>query len=384
MLSRSITLFRLLGFEVKVDLSWLLLAILVVWSLRGYFEFISPGLDPAIYWWMGVIGLLGLAASIVVHEFAHAMVARRYDMPIHGITLFIFGGVAQMEDEPTSPKGEFLMAIAGPLTSVAIAGLFWLATAAVGDLNEPLGLVVAYLAFINLLLAAFNMVPAYPLDGGRVLRSALWAWRKDIVWATRAASFIGSLFGLLLIVLGLLSALSGNLIGGIWWFILGLFVRAASSAALQRTVARNVFGGHPVREFIRRKPISVPSDTTLDELIRDYFYKFYYKSFPVVDDDRLVGCVTVDDVKAVAQEQWPVTRVRAAMRPCGDDNTIEPDVDASEALRRMQQRGVSRLIVARRGRLEGVVSLRDLMAYLTLSADLGATEGGEAPPPRPR
>lgn len=391
MFTRSIPLFRLFGFSVRMDASWLLLAVLITWSLAaGYFPSLYPGLAPSTYWWMGVVGLIGLGMSIVLHELAHSLVARRFDMPIKGITLFIFGGVAEMQDEPTSPKGEFLMAAAGPIMSFLLAAAFYLLTIAVAGTGGPMPLqaVLNYLALINILLAVFNLVPAFPLDGGRMLRAALWGWKGDNLWATRIAAGFGSAFGIFLIVLGLLNVVTGNFIGGLWWFLIGLFVRGASSMTLNQTVARNVFAGRPVRDFMRHDPITVTPDLTVESLVQDYIYRYYFKSLPVTQGGRLVGHVTVDDVKAADRSRWSALSVGDIMRPCDDENTIDPDADAGKALAKMRRGGLSRLIVSRGGRIVGIVSLKDMLGYLSLALDLGPDQDGNStrmtPPPDPR
>ncbi len=233
MFGSRLTLFEVLGFKVRVDASWLLLAGLIVWSLAaGYFPAAAPGFGVATYWTMGAAGLIGLALSVVLHELAHSLVARRHGMAIAGITLFLFGGVAELAAEPKGPKGEFRMAVAGPLTSLGLAGLAWgagLAAAAAGaPAGNPALAVVGYLATVNLFLAAFNMVPAFPLDGGRVLRAALWAWRGDPAWATRMAAGSGVACGFALMGLGAWNVAAGAWVAGVWWFVLGLFLRAAA------------------------------------------------------------------------------------------------------------------------------------------------------------
>ncbi|MCK5276199.1 MAG: site-2 protease family protein, partial [Alphaproteobacteria bacterium] len=217
MFGRGIPLFRILGFQVKLDASWLILAVLVTWSLAaGYFPARYEGLSGPTYLWMGVAGALGLFASIVFHELSHSLVARRYGMQIRGITLFIFGGVAEMEDEPPTAKAEFLMAIAGPIASAVLSVSFNI----LGDFGVRMGMaapvpaVLGYLSFINMLLAAFNLVPAFPLDGGRMLRAVLWGWKGDLRWATRIAANAGASFGFALIAFGLFNIITGNLIGG--------------------------------------------------------------------------------------------------------------------------------------------------------------------------
>ena len=221
-------LFRIFGFDIKLNLTWLMLALLITWTLgAGLFPADYPGLSPRTYWWMGVAGAIGILFSIVFHELSHSLVARRFGLRIRGITLFIFGGVAEMEEEPASPKVEFLMAVAGPLASLLLAFIFYqfeqLAIAL--DWHTAVLGVTHYLVMLNIIVAIFNLVPAFPLDGGRMLRAALWQWKKDLLRATYIASQFGLGFGLVLIIMGGLSFIQGNFIGGMWWILIGAFVR---------------------------------------------------------------------------------------------------------------------------------------------------------------
>ncbi len=373
MFGKRITLFKLLGFEVHVDLSWLVLAFLVTWTLAvGYFPAEYKGFSHATYWWMGVAGALGLFVSIVLHEFAHSIVARRFGIPMKGITLFIFGGVAEMSKEPPSPKSEFFMAIAGPIASVLIAVccflLAWLGRATQSPL--PLTAVLTYLGSINLILVLFNIVPAFPLDGGRVLRSALWAAKQNLHWATRIASGIGSGFGILLVVLGVFSFFTGNIIGGIWWFILGIFIRNASRMTFQQMLLREALAGEPVRHFMRENPVSVPSSATIREVIDDYVYRYHHKLFPVVDNGQLVGCITINRIKEVPREEWEQRTVGELARGCDTENTVSPETDAIGALSKMHRSGASRLLVVDHGRLAGILSLKDLLQFLAMKVEL--------------
>lgn len=380
LLSRRVTLFRLFGFPIQVDASWLLLAVLVIWSLAiGLFPALVPGLEPATYWWMAVVGLFGLAASIVLHELAHSLVARRYDMPIRSITLFIFGGVAEMEGEPPSARAEFWVAIAGPVMSLLVAVGFLLLASAAGGLTgpdfrdpaalPPLAIVLSYLAFINMVLAVFNMVPAFPLDGGRVLRAILWGVRGDILWATRIAAAAGSFFAFLLMAFALVNLIGGNPIGGVWYFILGLFLHMAAQGQVHYQITQIELSGIPVERLMRREVVAVPPDLPVERLIADYFFRHFYKSFPVMRDGRLLGVVDADAVKQI--EDPAVVRVADIMRPAGEDSIVAPDTDSAPALVTMQRTGRTRLLVVDRGRLVGVLSLRDLMSYLALRQELG-------------
>ncbi len=375
MFAHRLTLFELFGFKVHVDASWLLLAVLVVWSLAtAYFPPLLPGYPVATYWWMGVAGLIGLGFSIVVHELAHSLVARQFDMPIRGITLFVFGGVAEMEEEPTSAKGELLMAAAGPAMSLAVAlGFGLLARLGTGaGIAAPAVAVADYLAVINTILAVFNLLPAFPLDGGRMLRAFLWGWKGDIVWATRIAATSGGIFGLLMIAFGLASAIGGDVVGGIWLFVLGLFLRAAAGGAVARVVTRDVFAGRPVRRFMRENPVTVDPDLPLERFVDDYVYRFYFKTFPVAREGRLLGCIRLATVAEIERARWPWETVGQVMEPCTDDAVIGPDADASAALEQMQRTGQSRLLITENGLLVGVLSIRDLMNFLSVRIDLGA------------
>lgn len=375
MFGHRLTLFEIFGFKVRIDASWLLLAGLIIWSLAvGYFPMAAPGYETATYWWMGLVGLIGLALSIVIHELSHSLVARRYDMPITGITLFIFGGIAEMEEEPTGAKAEFLMAAAGPAMSLVVAafcyGLAMGALAMGAELVNPAIVVLGYLTLINMLVAAFNLLPAFPLDGGRMLRAALWGWKKDVVWATRIAAGAGTVLGLALMALGVWSLISGAILAGVWWILIGLFVRAAAAQSYQTQVARQVLSRHPVERFMHPDPVSVPPDIPVARLVDEYFYRDFHKSYPVVEPGgRLVGAVTLDAVKRLPKAEWSSRRVAEIMQT--GDTSIDAGADAGHALRRMRAQGQSRLMVVRQGeRLVGVLSLKDLMNFLTLTTDL--------------
>jgi Zn-dependent protease len=303
----------------------------------------------------------------------HSLVARRFGLPMKGITLFIFGGVAEMSDEPPNAKAEFSMAIAGPLSSIALAiaffGIYVLGTGA----GWPMYIngVFYYLALINGILAAFNLIPAFPLDGGRVLRAALWSWKKNIKWATRTSARVGSAFGVVLIILGVLSLLAGNLIGGIWWFLIGMFLRNAANMSYQQLMTRQALEGEPVSRFMQPNAITVSPDISIDELVEDYIYRYHYKMFPVVEDSTILGCITTKEVKEIPREEWSQHTVSEYLRRCSPDNTIRPEEDSMKALSTMNRTGSSRLIVVDNEKLLGVVSLKDMMKFLSLKIELG-------------
>jgi Zn-dependent protease/predicted transcriptional regulator len=377
MFGRSIPLFRLAGFQVGLDWSWLILAVLITWTLSvGIFPSYYPDLTPRLYWSMGAVAALGLFASIVLHEFAHALVARRYDLPIRGITLFIFGGVAEMEREPDRPAVEFLVAIAGPIASFLIGAACWLVAQAAGaaGLGVPVAGVLAYLAAINVVLAVFNLAPAFPLDGGRMLRAALWHWQGSLRRATRIASAIGGGFGIVLIALGVYRVVIGDFVGGMWWFLIGMFVRLAAQASYRQVLIRENLRGVPVRRIMTADPITVPSTISVAQLVDGYVYQHHHKLFPVAEDGRLVGCVSINDVKRVPREQWPDTRVSEVMQPCSADTAIGPDADAMEVLSAMSRTQNSRFLVMEGDRLIGVLTLKDMLKFLSVKLDLEESE----------
>jgi Zn-dependent protease/CBS domain-containing protein len=373
MFGKRLRLFKLLGFEVRIDWSWIIIAVLIAWSLStGLFPFHYKNLSTQTYWLMGIAGAAGLFLSIIAHEFCHSLVARKYGLPMKGITLFIFGGVAEMGDEVPSPKAEFMMAAVGPLSSIVIAAIFYgIYTLGKVNFSEPINGIVGYLAFINAILAGFNLVPAFPLDGGRMLRSVLWGWKKNIRWATRVSAGIGSGFGILMIIFGVLHILSGNFIGGMWWFLIGMFIQGAARASYQQLITRRALEGEPIERFMKTQTVSVRPSLSLKDLVEDYVYRYHFKMFPVVDDsNKLLGCITTKQVKEIPREEWANKRVKDVAIPCSEKNTIHPKMDAVKALSLMKRDGTSRLMVTEGSQLVGIIALKDLLEFLSLKVEL--------------
>jgi Zn-dependent protease/CBS domain-containing protein len=374
---QRIKIFSLLGFEVRVDLSWIVLAVLVTWSLaRGVFPDYFENLPERTYWFMGAVGALGLFFSIIFHEISHSLIARKFGISMKGITLFIFGGVAEMTEEAPDAKAEFWMAIVGPASSLLLGAMFF----AVWRYGESAGWpvpavgVLFYLAWINVALAVFNLIPAFPLDGGRLLRAVLWGFRKNLQWATRITSRLGSGFGILLIALGLYSIIQGQFIGGIWWFLIGMFVRSAAQKSYQQLLTRKALEGEMVSRFMVTNPITVPPTTSLQQLVDHYIYRHHFKMYPIVEDGRLTGCVTLRQLKEVPHDQWNRVTVREVARPCSPAMNIPPDTDALQALSIMNRTGSSRLMVVVGDRLVGIIALKDLLQFLSLKLSLEETE----------
>lgn len=367
-------LFRLFGFDVKLNLTWLLLALLITWTLAaGLFPASYPELTQAVYWWMGLAGAVGILFSIVFHELSHSLVARYYGLQIRGITLFIFGGVAEMQEEPVNPKVEFLMAVAGPLASVLLAFVFFLfeRMATAMDWSTAVIGVGHYLAMVNMIVAIFNLVPAFPLDGGRMLRAVLWHWNRNLQRATYIASQFGSGFGLALMILGGIAFIQGNFIAGMWWVLIGAFLRTAANASYQQLLISEMLSDKPVRRFMNDNPVIVPPGITIEQWLNDYVYHYHLKMFPVVDGNNLLGCVTTDSAKEIPREQWPKRTIDDLIMPCSPENTVSPDTDAAKVLADMVQTDTnSRYMVVENGRLVGMISLKDLRSYIAMKLEL--------------
>jgi Zn-dependent protease/predicted transcriptional regulator len=383
MFQHRIRIFTLFGFQVWIDASWLLIGVLITWTLAaGVFPAALPGLGAATYWWMGVVAAIGLLLSIVFHETAHSLVARRFGIEIRGITLFVFGGVAQMPAEPTSARAEFLMALAGPVSSAVLAAALFALDGVIGSLGGPqtIAVVVWYLGFLNMMLAIFNLVPAFPLDGGRMLRAALWGWRQDIRWATRIAAAMGDTFGILLIVFGIIGVLRGNLIGGVWQVLIGMFLRGAAGAGYRQTMAQRLLAGISVSEAMTPNPIAVPPDLPIDRFVEDYVYRYHHREFPVARDGVLIGTIGTKQVAALDRRVWPQTPVAAIAAAGAPADTISPEAAVLDAMAQMSAEGRSRLFVTRDGRLLGILTHRDLVELLAVRLELVGDRGApEAP-----
>ena len=373
------TLFKIFGLPIKANVSWLFLVALIMFSLArmGFpSEFRREGLEatPIVYWGLALLGTMGLFASLIVHEVCHSLVARRMGMPVAGITLFIFGGVSQLEDEPPTAASEFLMAVVGPISSVLIAVLAFVALLVGKRMGWSFGLLLVfrYLAFVNFVLAAFNSLPAFPLDGGRVLRSIVWGITGDLGVATQVAVSIGSVLSLGLMFLGLaLMFVLQAFILGLWLLVIGFFVRQAALSNLRMVQMREYLEGETVRRFMTTDLATVPRNLNLQSFVDEMVFHHRFSYYPVVDDEgRLLGVVSARAPRQVSQLDWGTTTVRHVMTPVDESMTIHPDDDAVDALSSLRRRQESRLVVVENGRPVGIVSLRDLLGFLALKIDL--------------
>jgi Zn-dependent protease/CBS domain-containing protein len=384
--------FRLLGIPISFDASWLIILALLTLSLTSgfpallqeYFPGTAEHLAPFQYWIMGLVTALGFFCCIVLHELGHALVARARGMPIRGITLFLFGGVAELGDEPMSAKTEFWMAIAGPVVSVVLAIVFWILAVVGfhGGWPHPVVLMLGYLASINALVLLFNLVPAFPLDGGRVLRSMLWGATGNQRRATRWATSAGQAFAWFLIAWGILQFFHGNWLGGIWMGLIGIFLNDAAKSSYQQVLLKQALRGEPVRRFMSAEPITVPPSLDLAHWVDDYVYRYHRKAFPVVSQGHLEGCVEAPCAAGIPRPEWGQHTVGEVMRRDLGELTISPDTDALDALGKMQRTGQSRLLVTEGDLLVGIVSLKDLLKFLSLKLQLEGPENGWHHPER--
>ena len=364
-------LFTLLGFNVSIDISWFFLAFYLVVSLTRYFPTVVPHQSFYTYVVMGIVGALGLFASIILHELAHAVMARKFGLPIGGITLFIFGGVAELKQEPKTPSCEFWVALVGPVASVMIAAVCYFSSVVFRSVELPtLSGVLAFLALTNTVLALFNLAPAFPLDGGRILRSIIW-WRTgNFRRATRIASMFGTMFGGLLVIAGLVQIVEGHALGGTWQLLIGIFLAAAASQSRNHVNAAENLKGVSVADLMDRSPLSVGPDLTVEALVKDFIYGLNRKFIIVAEDGKAFGYIAPEQIKRVLQSQWRDTFVRTIAERFTHDTVVSPASSAMEALRKLQSNGIRHLAVLEGNALVGTVSETNFLNYITVREEV--------------
>jgi Zn-dependent protease/CBS domain-containing protein len=354
---------RVMGIPIYLHFSWLIIFGLIVWTLStGYFPAHYPDLPVASHWAKGLVASLLFFVSILLHELSHAFVARRQGVSTRSITLFIFGGVAQLEKDPKDGRDEFWMAAAGPLASLALAGLFHVFSTLpfVGPSGAAVG---KYLALINLVLALFNLVPAFPMDGGRLLRGALWG-SVGKARATEIASVAGTFFAFLLIFGGVFSLLRGQSVGGVWYILIGWFIKDASAASYQEVRLDQALRGLTVRDAMVEAVATIPSSESVAEAAREHFMRTGYGAYPVTRGETVVGLLSLKDVMRLSGEEREATSVQGAMRPLTEDIVTDPDAPLPAALARMAQAGVARLVVMRDRQLVGLLTMTGVVRLL--------------------
>ena len=386
---------RLFGIQIRIDWSWLIIFTLVVWSLGASLGQFHEDWSGFTVWATAVSGALLFFASVLAHELAHSLFAKSRGVPVRVITLFLFGGVSNIEREPDSPGSEFVMAILGPLTSFAVGAVLLVLASVItgragGAMNNPeqliqsltpLTTVLYWVGVINIFLGMFNLVPGFPLDGGRVLRSALWAATGDLVRATRYASFAGQGVAWILILTGIAMVFGvrvpifGTGFGGLWLAFIGWFLHTAATRSYQQIVVRDILEGVSVRQMAVKDPPTVESGSTVDTLVHEHIMQSDDHAFPVMDDGNFAGIVTLGDVRSVDRSDWQSTRVGDIMTPVGELVTVSSDTDAATALTRLVGRDVRQLPVVDGGRLIGLLRRRDIVRWLQFHSDRGLQEG---------
>jgi Zn-dependent protease/CBS domain-containing protein len=364
---------RLFGIPLRVHMSWLIVFGLISWSLAaGYFPAQLPDLPVWSYWLKAILAAAMFFASLVLHELGHSLVARHHGIGIASITLFVLGGVSQMKEEPRQARHELQIALVGPLVSLALAVVFGALSrlAATGAEPSALGVVLTYLAGVNLLVAVFNMLPAFPLDGGRVLRAILWSRSGDLMRATHTAARVGRLLALGLIAFGVFLLFGGNF-AGVWLMLIGWFILQAASASVAQASLRQALAGLRVRDVMATAVTTVPASATLQDLIEDYFVRHTYGGYPVVRDGRVVGLVTLHELRSVPPGERATTPVERVMIPLDARLVVEPGTPVIEALDRMVSTAAGRLVVLERDRLVGLITANGIMHLTQVRSALG-------------
>lgn len=371
---------RVMGIPIRVHASWFLVFLLVTWTLStGYLPESLPGLTPERYWIMGGVAAVLMFLSVLLHELGHSYVALHYRIPIETITLFIFGGVAHMRKEAPTPRAEFLIALAGPAVSFAIGGLCFLFVELAEAIQQQHALqgwimLGALLGVVNMQLGCFNLIPGFPMDGGRALRAGLWAWGNDFYRATKQAALVGLVFGVLIGLAGL-AIMYGSMSGGLtpsmtstggWITLIGTFLFAAALASRRQAVVRESLARIPIRDVMITTVASIPALCTLDEAVNQYFQPQGYGGFPVVEDGQLIGLITVSEIQNVPLALWPWRRVEQVMRPLSESMMIGPEGPVMQAMERMVQEGCDRLIVVQDGEILGLVTHSAIIHFLQL------------------
>lgn len=375
-MANGFKLIRVLGIPIYINYTWFIVFSLVVWTLAiGYFPQMEPRYKPLTQWIMAFVTAFILFASILLHELAHSYVAQRQGIKIKSITLFVFGGIAHMVGESRTPRGEMKIAAAGPALSFTLSGVFWIITYFIRKemVTSPVLPVSHFLASTNMILAIFNLIPGFPLDGGRILRAIIWEKTGNLNRATLVTSRIGKGFAIFLIIVGLWDMLHGAFISGLWLIFIGIFLQQAAEEGYRQTLLHRTLSSVRVRDVMTSPVITVEDHMVLDRAVNDFFFRYRFNSFPVISNNTLRGIISIHDVKDIEKEKWPYTSVRDIMYTNLPEFTISPESGAVEALDRMIETQRGRLVVTDAGKVVGIISQRDIMQMLKLKADLGNT-----------
>jgi len=373
-MTKAIRIGRLFGIDIEIDYTWFIIFLIVVVGLASGWlqQYLPKGVHPAVRWLVAIVTTLLFFVSVLLHELSHSVVALRSGLKISGITLFLFGGVSKLSEEPKSPEVELKMAIAGPLMSLALAVIFFGASLV---LNSAAGGVLStmfrWLGIVNGMLAAFNLLPGFPLDGGRVLRAGLWKWSTNLSEATRVASTFGQGAGLLMILGGIFLFFTGGGFGGLWLAFIGWFLMQAAQSSYQQMIVRQALSGLPVRSIMTEEVDAIHPDMVLTDVVNEYIMARNHPAFPVQEGEHVIGLLCLNDVRSIPREDWNRVTAREAAPPLSEHNTISPSADAWDALVRMSSENCGRLVVLEEGRLRGIISRTDIMRLMRHRLELG-------------
>ncbi|HVN15938.1 MAG TPA: site-2 protease family protein [Anaerolineales bacterium] len=363
-MKNTIPLGRIIGIPIGLDYSWFLIFALMTWSLAAsYYPSEFKNWSTAEYWMVGAVTAILLFVSVLLHELGHSVIALRYKIPVRSITLFIFGGVAQIGSEPPSAIAEFWIAIAGPIVSFILAILFGIMKPLFGAFSPILAL-AEYLSYINGALALFNLIPGFPLDGGRVFRAIVWGLTNNLHKATVVAANVGRFIAYAFILVGVWQMFTGDFGNGLWIAFIGWFLENAASSQLQQQNIQELLAGHRVSDAMRRDFVSVDINTTLEQLIDEHILGGARRSLIVRQNDAIVGLLTLHHIKTTPRENWPTTTAGQVMIPAQDMKTIRPDEELMQALGEMDRDGVNQLPVMENDQIKGILGRDDVISMI--------------------
>jgi Zn-dependent protease/predicted transcriptional regulator len=369
----SIRLGKIMGIPIRIHYTLWFVFILIAWSLAvGYMPRQYPGLGAVTYWAIGVASAVILFASILVHELSHSYIAKKNGLPIARITLFFFGGVSEMTEEPQDASLEVRMAAAGPLMSffiAAVLGALWYLGEVV---HAPIPIIatLGYAALINGILGLFNLLPAFPLDGGRVFRGSIWKHSNNLIGATRTATRVSEALSLLMMLGGFVLIVFGDFIDGIWIIVLGWFIRSGAETSLKQTLVGQALTGVSVADIMTKDVLTVPPEITIQQLVSDYFLVHHHGGYPVVKEGQVLGLVTLQCVRNVPKEKREYETVRQAMIPCERAVVVKPSMNALDAMQKMARNNVGRVLVVDEGGLVGIATREDIVRTIQMRQDL--------------
>lgn len=376
MLRSGIPIGKAFGISLRLHYSWFFIFALVTWALAaGYFPSTYPAWSLSARIAAGLITSVLFFGSVLAHELMHSIVSQRQGIPVQSITLFIFGGVSQITSEPKQPKDEFRMAVIGPLSSLIIGGIFF--GIYFGWRNVDIFAVqfitsIAYwLGYINLVLGIFNLIPGFPLDGGRVLRSLIWWRSRNLRSATRIASNIGRAVGFIFIFVGIWLVFTGNWVNGIWLALIGWFLESAAVGSYQQLLLQDMLKGHVASEAMSRDCVVISPDTTIDQLVHENILTSGRPCFPVVSGSQIMGMMTLHNVNAVRREQWTTETVKEAMTPFDKLKWVRPDEELSSILQILTQDDINQVPVVEDSKIVGMVSRENLLNFVNIRSRLG-------------